>query len=223
MLSPRARLIAHGHGISGAYVTRQQLASVEQAAQAAERVALDISAYDQRGCLSPQFVLVEPGAAVSPQDFAKQLADAALPKLAQLLPPAAPLPDAWAAQAAALQWRATAAVRGDLYAHATHAVSFEPAPLRPSPGDRLVSVYACEDRTQLRALLTPFRAHLKCLGVAGAKVERAAILGELQSFCHASVCLSGEMQTPAFDAWADGEPPMSGLWGAPAVAVGPRL
>ncbi|HTU63780.1 MAG TPA: acyl-CoA reductase, partial [Polyangiales bacterium] len=55
------RIIAHGHGLSAAYVARSALSSSEEAARAAERVALDIAAYDQHGCLSPHFVLVEPG------------------------------------------------------------------------------------------------------------------------------------------------------------------
>ncbi|HET8932454.1 MAG TPA: acyl-CoA reductase, partial [Polyangiales bacterium] len=199
------RIIAHGHGLSAAYVAQSALQTLEQATQAAERVALDISAYDQRGCLSPHFVLVEPGAPVDPQTFAQLLAAIALPALAQLLPPGdAHLTE----QAERMQWQATAAVRGELYAHA---VSFEPAPLRPSPGGRLTSVYACEPE-ELRELLHPFAQHLKCVGIAGNKAERAAIAERLRAFSTAQVCRSGEMQTPAFDAWADGAPALEGLF-----------
>jgi hypothetical protein len=201
------RIIAHGHGLSAAYVAKSALQSVDQATHTAERVALDISAYDQHGCLSPHFILVEPDAAVDPQTFAQLLAATALPALAQLLPPGAATLDE---QAQRMQWEATAAVRGELYSHATHAVSVEPAPLRPSPGGRLVSLHACEQR-QLRELLEPFAEHLKSLGVAGNKAERSAISAELQAFSSAQVCRSGEMQTPAFDAWADGAHPLAGL------------
>lgn len=213
-LPHQARIIAHGHGISAAYVAREQLATAELAASTAERVALDICAYDQHGCLSPHFVCVQPGGAVSPQSFAKLLAEQAMPTLAQLLPPAEPNPSDMNAQAARLQWQGIAAVRGELFAHPTHAVSFEPSPMRPSPGGRLVSVYACNDHEQLRELLLPFCQHLKCVGVAGNKSERAAVSDMLSNFCKAAVCMSGEMQTPAFDAWADGAPPLSGLWSA---------
>lgn len=205
------RIIAHGHGLSAAYVAQSVLQSSEQAAHAAERIALDIAAYDQRGCLSPHFVLVEPGATITPQAFAQLLAAQALPALAQLLPPGDATLDE---QADRMQWQATAAVRGELYAHATHAVSFEPAPARPSPGGRLISVYACESQAQLRELLEPFAKHLKCLGVAGSKAERTSISDQLKAFCTAQVCRSGEMQTPAFDAWADGAPPLAGLFPA---------
>lgn len=202
------RIVPHGHGISAAYICRSQLQSREHALRAAERLALDIAAYDQHGCLSPHFVCVEQGSTVDPHQFAQLLAAEALPALAQLLPPSAATMHE---QAAHLQWQATAAIRGELYAHDTHAVSFEEPPARPSPGGRRIGVYACSGHAGLRELLTPFAAHLKCIGVAGDKRERAAISYLLQRFCQASVCRSGEMQTPAFDAWADGVPPFAGL------------
>lgn len=203
-----ARVIAHGHGLSAAFVARSALGSAEQAARTAERVALDISAYDQHGCLSPHFVLVEPGGAVQPQAFAQLLAAEALPALAQLLPPGRPTLQE---RAEHMQWQAAAAVRGELYVHDSHAVSFEDPPVRPSPGGRQISVYACAELGALRALLEPFSEHLKCVGVAGSKAERSAVAAVLQTFCSAQVCRSGEMQSPAFDAWADGVPPLAGL------------
>jgi hypothetical protein len=207
-LPKQARLIAHGHGVSAAFVTKQQLPTREQASRVAERVALDISAYDQHGCLSPQLVCVESGAAISPQSFAQLLAAEAMPALAKLLPPAEPTLEE---RGARMQWEAAAAVRGELYAQPSHAISFEPAPARPSPGGRLVSVYAVRDHAELRDVLSPFAEHLKCVGVAGNKAERAAVAYLLGKFCQASVCMSGEMQTPAFEAWADGAPPLAGL------------
>jgi hypothetical protein len=205
------RVIPHGHGLSAAYVARSALSSREQAARTAERVALDISAYDQHGCLSPHFVLVEAGGAVEPQAFAQLLAAEALPTLAQLLPASEPTLQEQADQ---MQWQAIAAVRGELYAHPTHAVSFEPAPLRPSPGGRQISVYACADHAQLRELFEPFAEHLKCVGAAGTKAERTAIAA---LFRNAQVCRSGEMQSPPFEAWADGAAPLAGLFKSPAL------
>lgn len=203
-----ARVVAHGHGLSAAYVARGALSSPEEAARTAERIALDISAYDQHGCLSPHFVLVQPGGALQPQAFAQLLAAEAMPALAELLPPAQP---SLHERAQHMQWQAAAAVRGELYVHDTHAVSFEQPPLRPSPGGRQIAVYACADLAALREQLEPFASHLKCLGVAGTKAERAAVRELLQAFCSAQVCRSGEMQAPPFDAWADGAAPLAGL------------
>jgi len=208
-LGPNARLIPHGHGVSVAYVTRHALSDLETAQEAAERVALDIAAYEQGGCLSPQFVCVDSGAEVTPERFSELLSHHALPKCAHMLPPAVPTLEE---RAARLQWQAVAAVRGKLYAHEAHAVSYEHAlAARMSPGGRHVSVHACGDRSAFRELLEPFAKHLKCVGVAGPATERAAVAELLAGFSAATTCHAGEMQTPPFDAHADGRPPFAGL------------
>ncbi|MEY4582608.1 MAG: hypothetical protein RL701_7311 [Pseudomonadota bacterium] len=200
------RLIPHGHGVSAAYITEHALRDESSARAAAERLALDIAAYDQRGCLSPQFVCVQTGAQVSPDAFAQLLADYALPRVAQRLPLGTLTLEE---RAARMQWQAAAAVRGELYAHEAHAVSFEDTlPARPSPGGRLVTVHATENLAAVQRTLEPFARHLKCLGIAG---TTASLDTWLASFSEAALCPCGEMQTPAFDAWADGRAPFAGL------------
>lgn len=202
--APSCRIIPHGHGVSAAYITREALGSPEAAREAARGVALDIAAYDQRGCLSPQFVLIEPGAAISPREFARVLAQDALPELEQKLPRGSHQNDA-----AILQWQAVAAVRGELFRAPAHAVSYEAElSLRPSPAGRLVAAYSCNGIQALQAQLEPFKAQLKALGVAACEATRNSVA---KGFSTASVCRSGEMQTPAFDAYADGQPPLAGL------------
>jgi acyl-CoA reductase-like NAD-dependent aldehyde dehydrogenase len=207
---PESHFIAHGHGMSAAYISRAQLTDATRARDAADRLALDIAAYDQRGCLSPQVAFVERGGAVDPRAFAELLARASLPLLAELLPPGKP---DTAARAAQLQWEAVAAARGELYRGASHAVSFERClAARPSPGGRLISVYACEGVGALRAALAGFGAHLKCVGVAGPAATRAQVAESLRGLAAATVCRLGDMQTPPFDAYADGQPPLEGLF-----------
>lgn len=191
-----ATLIAHGHGLSAAYVHASALSDLASARELARKLALDVAAYDQRGCLSPHFVLVDADSPVAPRTFAQLLADDALPALARELPPGAVTSQE---HALALQWRAVAAVRGELYERATHSVSFEgdSAP-RPSPGGRSIAVHSCRDVSPL----APFASHLKCVGVAGDGI--AAIGGSY-------TCAIGSMQMPAFDAPADGRPPLAGL------------
>jgi hypothetical protein len=204
-LRPGATLIAHGHGVSAAYVHGSALPDLDAARQVARRLALDIAAYEQRGCLSPHFALVDRDAAVTPQTFARILADEALPKLAMTLPPGARTPDE---HARAMQWRAVAAVRGALFDHPTHAVSFEGGnPPRPSPGGRLVSVYDAEDLSPLAG----FGAHLKCLGVAADDAAFTTLTAGFAAIGGGYTCPVGEMQTPPFDAPADGSPPLTGL------------
>jgi acyl-CoA reductase-like NAD-dependent aldehyde dehydrogenase len=207
---PGCSFIPHGHGISLAYVARSQLMAATSARDAADRLALDVAAYDQRGCLSPQFAFVESGGAIEPRAFAELLARVSLPLVAELLPAGAL---DTSAQAARLQWQAVAAARGELYQAPSHAVSFEGelAP-RPSPGGRLLSIYTSADSAALPAQLARFGAHLKCMGVAGSVLTRAQLAASLREIAPLDVCRMGEMQTPSFDAYADGQPPFAGLF-----------
>jgi len=219
--APDCRVIPHGHGISAAFVSREQLKTSTTALRTAEALALDVAAYEQRGCLSPQFVYVESGAEVSPQTFAQLLSDLALPKIARLLPAATPTLEQ---RAARMQWQAAAAVRGDVYAHEHHAVSFEAGHSpRPSPGGRLVSVHACAGVSKLGRLLAPFEQHLKCVGVAGSNELRAVAAEQVSHVSSAYVTRLGEMQTPAFDVMADGRPAFAGLVPDAGTQTGVRL
>ena len=47
----------------------------ERASQIAELVSLDVTAWDQQGCFSPQEIFVELGGEIDPLKFAELLAD----------------------------------------------------------------------------------------------------------------------------------------------------
>jgi hypothetical protein len=204
---PETRFIAHGHGLAAAHVGRDALTTLARARDAADRLALDIAAYDQRGCLSPHVVLVEPGAAIDPAMFAALLARESLPLMAALLP----IGEADAHERAAqLQWQAVAAARGELFADTTHSVSFEgEQTIRPSPGGRLIGVYSC---ASLAHALEPFRRHLKCVGTSDRRLPPSAAGRDV------AICRLGAMQTPSFDDFADGRPPLDGLFGVEEFA-----
>lgn len=197
------RVITHGHGLSAAYVSREVLNDHAAAREAALRLALDVAAYDQRGCLSPQFVFVESGASITPRAFAQLLAEEALRELERNLPRGE------GDNAAELQWQAVASVRGELFRAPTHAVSFEAdQPARPSPGGRMLAAHSCQGIAALIDRLQPFMRHLKCLGAAADERTRAQLSAALSGV---TVCEAGQMQTPAFDSDADGLPALAGL------------
>ena len=200
-LPPGARLLSHGHGLGIACIGADAARTRLEAAALAGRLARDIAAYDQRGCLSPHAVLVEAGGAVDARTFATLLADALEGVHAAL-----PLGEDAEASAASLQWRGVAAATGELLVREHAAVSFEPdAPIRPSPGLRHVAVLACDDLSAMRARLRPLGAHLKALGLAGARVTTE--LAGLAPYA----CALGQMQTPPLDAALDGLHPLAGL------------
>jgi acyl-CoA reductase-like NAD-dependent aldehyde dehydrogenase len=196
------RLVAHGHGFGLGVLPASALASVELARMAAQALARDVAAYDQRGCLSPHAVLVQRGAACDARDFAALLADA-LDALEQPWP-RGPLPAG--AAATQLQWRGVAAVQGELHTRASCAVGYaEDAALRASPGHRNVAVHACADDAALRAQLAGVSVQLKALAVAG-EAERAALAGAAPY-----LCAPGAMQEPPLAARLDGLHPCAGL------------
>jgi hypothetical protein len=205
-LGATVSFMAHGNGLGVAYVGREALGDRETAQQAARGLALDVAAYDQRGCLSPHTAWVEHGGAISPEDFA-ELVHAELGVLQQSLPRGPlPLPSA----SAQLSWRGVGAVRGSLLESDGYAVSFEDnGPLRISPGYRNLQVLASRGLDELPDKLAPLGVHLKSLGYAGCAPE--ALVACLPVRVAPRVCPLGQMQRPPVDALHDGLPAWEGL------------
>lgn len=206
---PGAQVLRHGHGVSAGYVCADALRDAASIRDTAQRIALDVAAYDQRGCLSPQLVYVQQGGAIDARGFARVMYEETLPELEQLLPPGAA---ALADKAEALQWRAAAQVRGKLFDGKSFAVSYEArTEPRPTPGGRLVGIYDCDGPDDLARSLSGVGAALKCVGVAGPREHRWRLAQSLRLMSSPRVCRAGEMQTPPFHAYVDGQPALSGF------------
>ena len=197
---PSARIIAHGHGLSLAYCSRHSF----DADDTIRALALDVGAYDQRGCLSPQAVYVE-GDRSEALTFAKRLANDGLTGLSASLP-RGPIPlDVGAAQA---QWRGLAEIEGELFVGEEFAVAVvERDALRWSPGYRNVSVVAIEDESAALESWAPLGSTLKCVGIDPASLGIFSRAVARSMPLSATACALGTMQTPPFDAQADGHAP----------------
>jgi hypothetical protein len=68
-------LVAYGQRLGVGLVGREALSEME-ALQTAQKVAMSISTFDQKGCVSPQVLYVEQGGEVAPVDWVKVLASA---------------------------------------------------------------------------------------------------------------------------------------------------
>ncbi len=195
-----ARLLAHGHGFGAIVVGADALGDEASARELATRVALDVAAYDQRGCLSPQALLVLRGGALGVRAFARLLGEA-LQACEQELPRGVLPPEASAAQ---LQWLGVAAALGELERGERWAVSYEAqAALRPSPGYRNLSVYELADLDAVAARLRALGAHLKALGLAGSAPRALAPLAPY-------ACEVGAMQIPPLETPLDNLHPLDG-------------
>jgi len=207
-LAPSVRYLPHGHGLGVAYIAHSVVTQPAMLERALAGLALDIAAYDQRGCLSPQAVWVE---VQSPHEFelVAQTLFTALGTLSQRLPRGALDVEQSRAQ---WQWRMTSAGLGELHEGDGYAVNAEKhVHFRPSPGARNISVYACTDRADFLQNVTSLARHIKCIGVAGHESERLNIAEALRYPFSARVCAVGAMQTPPLHVPWDGDSPWHGL------------
>jgi len=195
------RVIARGHGLGAMFLSRSALGSAVAARALATRAALEVAAYDQRGCLSPHVAIVEAGGEVEARAFVSLLAEALAD--AEQRMPRGRIDDIGAS--AQLQWRGVAAAIGELHVGGQWAVSYEGTePLRPSPGFRNVAVYEARHIADATSRLGRFGRHLKALGVAGRTAREQ--LGGMAPY----VCPIGTMQAPPLDAPLDGLHPLHG-------------
>jgi hypothetical protein len=204
-------LIAHGHGVSVAYCGTQALGDA-LLGDTVSKLSLDICAYDQRGCLSPQLVYVEETPDRSSMDFAERLAKDGLELLSRTLP-RGPLPvSVGAAQA---QWRGIAEVEGTLVRGDTYAVSVREAqPIRWSPAYRNVTVAPVRGLDEALQAMQPIGSSLKCIGADSASIPELEAGLANSSALNAYACTIGTMQTPSLDAPADAHPIWHGLFRA---------
>lgn len=204
----RASLIPHGHGVSVAYCGAAALGDA-QGSDTISNLSLDICAYDQRGCLSPQLVFIEAATERSARDFALRLAEEGLEPMSRILP-RGQLPASVGAEQT--QWRGLAEVEGTLIRGKSFGLAIRSAQTaRWSPGYRNVSIVPVRTMAEAFSVIEPIGAALKCVGADLASIS------EVRARLHESRTLSGypcsvgSMQTPALDAPADGFPIWHGL------------
>ncbi|MEZ4246768.1 MAG: acyl-CoA reductase [Polyangiales bacterium] len=189
----RHRFVGHGHGLGVAVVR----ADADTAAASA--LALDVAAYDQRGCLSPQEVLVV-GTPRAGEAFAERLADA-LASIETTLP-RGPLPTELAA--ASRRWQDVVLATGELSrAPRPRSPSIPPACCPSGPG---IGTWWCVCSARRRAP-TPRAASAGTSRRSGSdRTFRRRGFGRGRP----RVSPIGTMQTPPMDAPLDGLPPSEG-------------
>ncbi|MGZ3552879.1 MAG: acyl-CoA reductase [Vulcanimicrobiaceae bacterium] len=133
-LHPEARFIGYGSRATAGYVAREQLSNERAAREIAAGAARDLVLYDTEGCMSLHALFVERGGAVTPNEFARLLADE-VERAAVEFPlgqrePAAGAPVAYARNLAAFR---SAAGKGVVFADqtASYAIFLDPPAEEP--------------------------------------------------------------------------------------------
>ena len=188
---PAAILRGHGSGAGLAVVG----AGVDLGRSAAG-IAADVVPFDQRGCLSPRWVLVE-GDAARAETLAGRL-DAELEALGRRVP-RGPLDDP--AQAEIAMYRATAEAVGTYRQGRHHGVGLDPAPraLPLPPAARVVHVVPASP-SSLDVLLAPWTRLITAIGAD----DHGPLSSALEARCPgARRSPHGRMQRPPLDGPVD--------------------
>lgn len=207
-----ATFVAHGHRLSIALVDLARAVTVEPIAEAA---ALDVTLYDQLGCLSPQCIYVTGGDAAGRAAFVAALARS-LERLARLLPRGEAPAEASAAIRRVrdeIEWRELAGEPVRVLASDTGTtwtvIEEASEGFRPSPLYRTIFVRPLARAEGLRAALGAALRRVECAGVAPWPHEEIA--SALAASGIANVVPLGRMQSPTLRWRQGGNPPLAGI------------
>ncbi len=175
-------LVAYHHRISAGAVGRDRLSGEQETRPLARQAAEAVSAYDQRGCVSPHVIWVEEGGAVTPRTWAGLLAEA-MEHVATELPPG-PIPEEVGARVhqlrGAAELQAAAGAGHEVLApdHAGWTVLYEPG-FRFEAGctGRLVRVQAVERLEAIPAKLAEHGPLLQSMALEVRPGRREALAG----------------------------------------------
>jgi hypothetical protein len=202
---PAVRFVGYGHKLSFAVIGREVL-DPATADQLADRLAYDVSLFDQQGCVSAHLVYVERGGQITPQDFAERLA-VAMAGFERSMSRGLLTVE----EAAAIQQARTAAEFSELRDEAVRLFASEggtawtviyqddPA-FVPSCLNRVVRVKAVTDLADVAGLVRPFSRHLQSVGTAVSRQRRERLAEALAPLGVCRICSIGEMPHPSL-AW----------------------
>jgi Acyl-CoA reductase (LuxC) len=182
---------AHGSGLGLAVVSPD-----DDLSEAADALALDIGAFDQRGCLSPRFILVE-GGAIRGESFGA-VQHRALLRYSEKYPRGAMDPGL---EAEIAQYRATIESIGTYWEGPSHGVGFDPHPrsLVLPPPARIIHIVT-PNEFELETLLAPWIRYVTTVGT-NAEIGLSRKLKEWLP--HARWTRLGDMQRPRLDGPVD--------------------
>jgi hypothetical protein len=202
------RFFGYGHRVSFGVVGAASSARANELAQLAQDVALDVAAYDQRGCMSPHAVFVSRDAPFEAAALAEAVGCRGLPLVASRFARGV-LPAGHAAEL--MQQRAVAEFAGGVFeAGEAGTVLLHDALTFPvSPGGRVLHVVPFEEDAALLAALAALRGAISTVGLWGDAAWRAGLVEPLARLGARRICRLGRMQRPVFVRDHDGRPRIS--------------
>ncbi len=215
-LPARTRFLGYGQQVSLGFVTREVLRE-EEIAGVVSRVAEDVTAWDQNGCLSPQAIYVEERGAVESDKFAELLAvelarrEAAEPRGNISVEAAAAISSRRA------MYETLAAHRGDIKLWASPnstawTVVFEhQARFHFSPLNRFIFVKPVPDLAVVLQGLDELHGKISTVGLAAPPDKSKEVAFQLARWGVTRICPIGRMQQPPLTWRHDGRPALGDL------------
>lgn len=199
------RFFGYGHRVSfGVVGPHDGSVGVQALDRLAHDIALDASAYDQRGCMSPHALFVSRAALWSAEAIAEQLAKTGFPQVATELP-RGELPTAM--HAAIMQQRGLAEFDGRAFESDDALVLLQnQLAFYPTPGGRTLHVVPYDEPDDLFETLEPLRGAISTVGLLYESSTRNEFVHRLGRLGARRVCRLGRMQRPLWLRDHDGRP-----------------
>jgi hypothetical protein len=215
-LPARVRFLGYGHRVSFGYVASDVL-TPWHAKKIVTRAADDVVAWDQLGCLSPHVFYVQSGGAVSPIQFAEQLATE-LERREQTEPRGRLSPElaaVIASRRAIYEVRAAHALETYLWqskdSTAWTVVCEADARFPISCLYRFIYVKPVADLKELLQSADAMRGQVSTVGLAVSEHQSAEIAMKLARWGATRICPLGQMQNPPLTWRHDGRPTLGDL------------
>lgn len=199
------RFVGYGHRVSFGVVGPAAPHDKGNALQSlVEDIALDVAAYDQRGCMSPNCVFVSRDAPWSARALAESLAKHGLSSVARRLPRGAvPLETA----AALMQQRGVHEFTGEVFEGASGLVFLHTSTTFPSTvGARTIHIVPYSDLNEIEHALRGLHGAISTVGLWCNDSDRDAVTERLTRMGARRICRLGRMQRPVFVRDHDGRP-----------------
>jgi hypothetical protein len=210
-----ARFVAYGTRVSFGYVTRAALE--ENAETVAQKAAADVTAWNQRGCLSPHVIYVEDAGKITAETFAALLAGQLA--AAEKTFPRGTLPAADAAAIAArrsfYEVRAAHSLETKMWASpesTAWTVILENDPLfQVSCANRFIYIKAVAGLAHALQGAELVRDKMSTVGLSSTAAQARELAQHLARWGARRICPLGQMQNPPLGWRHDGRPPLGDL------------
>ncbi|HZM02960.1 MAG TPA: acyl-CoA reductase [Candidatus Saccharimonadales bacterium] len=210
-----ARLVGYGTRVSFGYITREALD--QNAEEVAHKAATDVTAWNQRGCLSPHVIYVEDSGKITAEAFAAMLAGRL--DAVEKTHPRGTLPTQEAAAIAVrrsfYEVRAAHSLETKMWtslASTAWTVILENDPrFQASCANRFIYVKGVPDLTCALRGAELVQDKVSTVGLAGTRDQALAMVQTLAHWGARRICPLGEMQNPPLGWRHDGRPPLGDL------------